>query len=123
MAVERLAHILIVDDDLTIRTLLAEVLAEAGYAISVAVHGVHALEQLATSVPDLVLSDIMMPVMGGLELCRRITTTSEVPVILMSSAPPPETTGSGAVRVVLKPFDLATLEAVVAQVLQSRLRP
>ena len=119
MAAERASHILLVDD-LTIHTFVAEVLEDAGYIVSVAMHGAQALERMAISIPDLDLSDIMMPVMGGLELCRRIATTSQVPVILMSSAPPPETAGSGAVLVIPKPFDLDTLEAVVDQVLHRR---
>jgi CheY-like chemotaxis protein len=120
VAAERAARILVVDDDQAVRALVAEVLAEVGYTITVAIHGAQALERISSAAPDLVLSDIMMPVMGGLELCRRITATSRIPVILMSSAPPQEAATSGAVLVVAKPIDLDALAVTVERVLRSR---
>lgn len=78
-------HILVVDDDPTNTKLLKFLLSDEGYEVT-AVHSPHeALAMLATNVYDLLILDIMMPDMDGLELCRRIRMTSTTPIIFISA--------------------------------------
>ncbi len=65
-------HVLIVDDDATIRGMIAEALAQFGWRVETAGDGVEALERLAVGPCDIVLSDINMPRMGGFELFQRM---------------------------------------------------
>jgi CheY-like chemotaxis protein len=110
------ATILIVDDERPIRELLADVLGGAGHGTLLAPHGREALAHLERARPDLVLTDLMMPVMGGAELCRRLRAgeaTREIPIIVMStlSAWPADLYGADAG--LDKPFDLDRLLALV----------
>jgi two-component system, OmpR family, response regulator VicR len=110
--------ILIVDDEEPVRDFLAQLLADAGHRTLQAVHGAEALEVVEKERPDLVVSDIMMPVLNGAELCRRLkagTATNAIPVILMSSAGPRAADGAGADAVIAKPFDLEDMEALVGR--------
>jgi CheY-like chemotaxis protein len=84
-----------------------------------AIHGREALELARRERPDLVISDVMMPVMDGADLCRRLKAELDppVPVILASSADSRATAGSGADAFVGKPFVLDQLEALVHRLL------
>jgi PAS domain S-box-containing protein len=80
-------RVLIVDDDRKILDLLVELLELEGYEIAGAGDGAEALELVQSFDPDVVVSDVVMPVVGGLELCRRLKEnprTSYVPVLLIS---------------------------------------
>ena len=77
--------VLVVDDDPHIRQLLVFAFEKAGLAVREAADGEEALAQIARALPDLVVLDINMPRMDGLELCRRLRATSEVPVLFLSS--------------------------------------
>lgn len=115
------ARILIIDDDGPIRDLLATVLDEAGYETSQAFNGRHGVDMLADVRPDLILCDMMMPIMSGVEVCRYVKEHSDIPVILMSSG----TTSAADVghdAFIAKPFDLDSLESLIEAVLQSALR-
>jgi len=114
-----LAAILIVDDEPSVRTFLGLLFSDDGYEVRVAAHGQQALEMVGKEVPDVVLSDIMMPIVGGAELCRRLKgapATAGVPVILMSGAPSPPDLG-GADAYISKPFELVEMEALVRRCL------
>lgn len=81
--------ILLVEDNLELRALIAEQLREEGFDVSEANNGQEAWEQLSAQ-PDteLIISDVMMPLMDGFELCRRIKSTenvSHIPVILLTA--------------------------------------
>jgi two-component system OmpR family response regulator len=116
MAPDSRARILIVDDDRPIRDLLATVLEEAGYDTTQAFNGRHAVEMLSDARPDLILCDMMMPIMTGIELCQYVKEHSDIPVILMSSGMTgPEATDHDAF--ISKPFDLGLLESLIAAVL------
>src|SRR6185369_4654349 len=80
-------RVLIVDDDQRILDLLVELLVAEGYVTKAALDGATAFELALSFAPDLVVSDVVMPVMGGLELCRKLKDdkrTSNVPVLLIS---------------------------------------
>jgi CheY-like chemotaxis protein len=110
---QRRDTILIVDDDRDARELIGQVLAEAGYLVEVAADGFEAMAKLPGALPDLVLTDLRMPGMHGIDLAQRIRQESDVPVVLTTGN---ETfdlcTGSeayGAVACLLKPINLEDL--------------
>jgi CheY-like chemotaxis protein len=110
-----MACILVVEDNRTIATVLQVALEDAGYRVLGARNGHEALHMLAQALPDLVLSDLRMPGMGGLELATRIhadPTMAAIRVVLMSAVTQPAT--NGVYQAFLhKPFDLDELLAVV----------
>ncbi len=77
--------VLIVEDEEILRGLLTEVFENAGYVVASATNGAEALCQLSHQQPDIVLTDLMMPVMDGLEFCNRARLTSDVPIMVPSS--------------------------------------
>jgi two-component system, OmpR family, response regulator len=86
MKKEDMAHsILVVDDDPHIRQLLVFALEKAGYATIEADNGEVALSQVASHGPDLVVLDITMPTMDGLEVCRRLRAKGDLPILFLSS--------------------------------------
>ena len=107
-------RVLVVDDDLDIRELLAELLEGEGYEVSSAENGQQALLQARGNHPDLILLDLLMPVMNGwqfLEQQRIEPSISAVPVIVISAQ---ENDLAVATRL-LKPFDIEDLLAAVHQ--------
>ncbi len=78
-------HILVVDDDPTSTMLLRHLLESEGYGVTTAESALQALDYLDQSDYDLVLLDIMMPEMTGLDLCRHIRTTSYVPILFLTT--------------------------------------
>ncbi|WP_310599191.1 diguanylate cyclase [Desulfobulbus sp.] len=81
--------ILVVDDNPLVTTLIAEVLGHAGYAVVVAASGQEALARLETLVPDLILLDIEMPGLSGIETCRIIkkdARTADTPVFFVTAS-------------------------------------
>ena len=84
-------RVLIVDDDRKILDLLVDLLELEGYEVSTAVDGAPAIDLALSFHPDLVVSDVVMPVLGGLELCRRLkedARTAYIPVLLISGLIP-----------------------------------
>jgi len=80
-------RVLIVDDDRKILDLLVDLLELEGYDVSTALDGAQAVELARSVHPDLIISDVVMPVVGGLELCRRLkedARTAYIPVMLIS---------------------------------------
>ncbi|GAB4064194.1 response regulator transcription factor [Ancylobacter sonchi] len=82
---ETAPHILVVDDDHAIRTLLGRYLQEQGFRVSLAQDGRHADEAMASQQIDLVVLDLMLPDVPGLDLCRSLRTRSQVPIILLTA--------------------------------------
>jgi two-component system KDP operon response regulator KdpE len=78
-------RILIVDDELSILKYLRANLEAEGYEVLMAMDGAQALQTLEAELPDLVVLDIMMPEMDGLEVCRRLREWSQLPVIMLSA--------------------------------------
>jgi two-component system, OmpR family, response regulator len=86
MNIEDMAQtILVVDDDPHIRQLLVFALTKAGYATLEADNGEAALSEVASHSPDLVVLDITMPTMDGLEVCRRVRAQGDLPILFLSS--------------------------------------
>jgi len=80
-------RILVVDDQRTNAEMVAGLLRNLGYDVQIALDGAAALERVLVAPPDLVVSDINMPLMNGYELCRRLRTdpaTALLPVILIT---------------------------------------
>ena len=77
--------ILIIDDDATLRELLADQLHTAGYRTREAAEGTIGLRLTAEIAPDLVVLDVMMPGMSGWEVCERLRAKSRVPIILLTA--------------------------------------
>ena len=87
-----MSRILVVDDDRTTRHVLRKVLTSAGFAVTVAKDGVEALTVLRTRRFDLLLLDVWMPRMNGLDLLERLRTRKARPrVVVMTSDEAPET--------------------------------
>src|SRR5881396_3310350 len=77
--------ILLVDDEDSVRKLLAFPLERDGYAVVQAADGEEALRQFADQPVDLVVLDIMLPRLDGLEVCKRLRATSTVPIIMLTA--------------------------------------
>jgi signal transduction histidine kinase/DNA-binding response OmpR family regulator/sugar lactone lactonase YvrE len=119
-------HLLIAEDNPEIRVFIYDLFA-ADYLLTTAANGVEALDRLTDTVPDLVISDIMMPMMDGLTLCGRIRQIEELahlPVILLTArtATVHQVDGyrQGADAYVTKPFRPAVLRARVEALLRNR---
>jgi two-component system OmpR family response regulator len=81
-----MAHrILVVDDDPHIRDIICFALEKAGMGVTSAQDGAKALEKFAEKTPDLVVLDVGMPEMDGLEVCRRIRKMSDAPILFLSA--------------------------------------
>lgn len=117
MSLEGPRNILVVDDEVQITRVLRTTLAGHGYAIRTAGDGDEALEVMRSWSPDLVITDLSMPNMAGLELCRRIRTRSQLPIIVLSvrgeEKVKVEALDAGADDYVTKPFNMNELLARV----------
>jgi two-component system KDP operon response regulator KdpE len=126
-AVDLQRNILVVDDESQITRVLRTVLSGHGYNVRTAGDGDEALEVMRQWTPDLVITDLSMPNMGGLELCRRIRAKSVLPIIVLSVRGEEqrkiEALDSGADDYVTKPFNINELEARVRAGLRRAARP
>ena len=80
-----MATMLIADDNRQITSILEEYAKKEGYAVKIAYNGRQALETFNQYKPDIVLLDVMMPIMDGFEVCREIRKVSNVPVIMITA--------------------------------------
>ncbi len=88
------ARVLVVDDDVTVREVVVSYLRAGGHAVAEAADGDAALREMRDAPADLVVLDLMMPGIDGLEVCRRLRSVGDVPVIMLTAL------GSEADRVV-----------------------
>lgn len=106
-------RLLLVDDDRALGAVLRVALEEEGFEVTTAHDGREGLRQFEAVRPDLVVLDVLMPEMDGLEVCRRIRKTSQVPILLLTSRGEEvdKVTGldSGADDYVTKPFSTREL--------------
>jgi len=111
------AKILIVDDEPQITRVLRTALSTQGYSLRIAANGVEGMEAVHAWKPDLVVTDVSMPEMNGIELCREIRAVSPVPIIVLSvrnqEAVKIEALDAGADDYVTKPFSIQELQARV----------
>ncbi|MFC0114586.1 response regulator transcription factor [Kibdelosporangium aridum] len=115
-------HVLVVDDDETVRDVVRRYLELAGHKVTLAGDGEHALALVAESEPDLLVLDLMLPGIDGLEVCRRIRQHSAVPIVMLTALGEEENriTGLqlGADDYVTKPFSPRELALRVGSVLR-----
>jgi two-component system response regulator MprA len=101
-------RILVVDDDIHIRENLKRLLTYEGYSVSLAADHRETFSQIEESAPDLVVLDLMLPVVDGLEICRRIRQTSDVPILMLTAkgtlSDKVDGLDSGADDYLVKPF-------------------
>jgi len=116
------ARILVVDDEAQLTRVLRTGLKSRGYDVRTAPDGATALETFDEWQPDLVITDLAMPVMDGLELCRQLRAVSEVPIIVLSAKGEEKTKiealDLGADDFVTKPFGIDELFARVRAALR-----
>ncbi len=113
-----MARILVVDDDENIVQFLTEFLSKKGYELSSCMNGSTALEMIQNTKPDVVLLDIMMPGLGGIEALKVIKKTDpNIGVIMITGLLDEEiakrTLELGAYDYIVKPFDLNYLQTVL----------
>jgi two-component system, OmpR family, KDP operon response regulator KdpE len=115
-------HILVVDDDPGILTAIKQALVKHQYEVTTAVDGVEALDLYQRLQPDLLLLDLMMPRLNGLEVCRQIRAQAPTPIIILSvkgsEADIVSALDLGADDYLVKPFRLAELLARLRAVLR-----
>ncbi|MFB2924105.1 MULTISPECIES: response regulator transcription factor [Aerosakkonema] len=113
-------HVLIVDDDEELRAILSFALVQAGYKVTMAKDGPTALNLVKEKQPDIVLLDLILPGMEGIEICWRIRQFSDVPILIMTviNHDSEKVWGlkAGADDYIIKPFSirelLARIEAI-----------
>jgi two-component system KDP operon response regulator KdpE len=81
----RAARVLLVDDEVSIQRAVAPLLRSSGYEVEVAESGTNALAIISRDPPDLVVLDLGLPDIDGIEVCRRIRATSKMPIVVLSA--------------------------------------
>ncbi len=121
------SQVLVVDDNADVRVYLRSLLHESGYNVMEAADGQEGLRMATDHVPDIIISDVMMPVIDGQELCQRLkeqTATSHIPVILLTAQAMEDQRADGYDRgadaYITKPFSSRVLLSRVQNLLSSR---
>ena len=116
------ANILVVDDEPQIRRVLRSTLSQRGYVITEAKTGEEALEWMRKEPPDLILLDVNMPGIGGIEACREIRRGSDAPIIMLTvrnaERDKVAALDAGADDYVVKPFSIEELLARIRAALR-----
>ena len=125
-----MASILVVDDDTDVADTIHRSLANKGHSVKVVYNGIEALEAVKQNPPDLIVLDVIMPVMDGMEVCRRLRQdpqTTHIPIIFLTAMDrlddKLEGFEAGADDYVTKPFDIQELEVRARAVLRRSLPP
>jgi DNA-binding response OmpR family regulator len=116
------AKILVVDDELSIRTLVRRYLEREGYQVEIAENGESALRLFDVLAPDLVVLDLMLPDINGYELCKRMQSRTSVYILMLTArseeADKIQGFALGADDYLTKPFSLKELSARVSAILK-----
>ena len=117
-------RILVIDDDPNITSFLRRALSYEGYDVALAADGAAGLVQARDNPPDLVVLDVMMPHIDGLEVCRRLRASGDIPVLMLTArdevADRVEGLDSGADDYLVKPFAVEELTARIRALLRRR---
>ncbi|OKH34321.1 hypothetical protein NIES2101_39155 [Calothrix sp. HK-06] len=117
-------HVLLVDDEDTLRDSLSYSLQKEGYSVTAVADGRSAIKQFHKQVPDVILLDLMLPEIDGMEVCWRIRAFSNVPIVMLTAKD--EDTDkiwgleAGADDYITKPFNIRELLARIKAVLRRR---
>jgi DNA-binding response OmpR family regulator len=115
-------RILVVDDDVTVSEVVARYLERDGYVVEVQANGRDALDRALAEPPDLIVLDLMLPGMDGLEVCRRLRAIAPVPIVMLTARTQESDRivglDLGADDYVSKPFSTKELVARVRAVLR-----
>src|SRR5687767_1696843 len=115
------ATILVVDDEWAVRDMLSQFLTDEGYRVVTAQDGIEAMDRIDEEPPDLVVSDVMMPVLDGGHLAGIISTRTGVPVIGMTALTRLRRDADAYFSAVLhKPFNLGRLLQLIEEVLAQK---
>ena len=115
-----MAKVLVVDDEANLRKVLAAMLRRTGYEVTVAQDGEVALAEFAKNGANVVITDLVMPKVGGMEVLKAVNASSpDVPVIIITAHgtvdSAVEAIKAGAFDYITKPFDQAEIQAVIAK--------
>ena len=106
-------HILIVDDDEDIVTMLQFRLEKSGYQVSVASTGKKALESIQSNNPDLVIMDLNIPEPNGAEVAKHVKSTSSIPIILLTGSTDKRSSDFQCDELVIKPYEWEQLHKLI----------
>jgi DNA-binding response OmpR family regulator len=126
----RLATILWIDDDQLLLSFCCDALRQQGYRTLVASDGPSGIETAKAERPDLIILDVLMPGMDGIEVCRklrRLPETRQTPIILLTAFHSPKLSlkgrAAGATSTIQKPFGPEHIISAIAKILESKVSP
>ena len=119
--------ILLADDEEDIKVVLKMFLESKGYETCTAFDGLDAINQAKSENPDVILLDVMMPLVDGFEVCKKLKAdpnTAEIPIVMLSAASHAESVqrglDAGAVEYLVKPFEPEQLIKVLEEVIRAK---
>lgn len=118
----QIPHVLLVDDEAPLRASLTYTLQKEGFEVTTAADGQSAIKQFHKRVPDIILLDLMLPEVDGMEVCWRIRAFSNVPIVMLTAKDQDidkiRGLEAGADDYVTKPFNTGELVARMRSVLR-----
>lgn len=116
-----MTRVLLVDDEAPLRESLTYTLQKEGFEVTTAADGLSAIKQFHKQVPDIVLLDLMLPQVDGMEVCWRLRAFSDVPIVMLTakdhSVDQMRGLEAGADDYITKPFDIQDLIVRIKAVL------
>jgi len=122
---DKAVKVLIADDEEDVKALVSMYLQSEGYRVLTAFDGLDAISIAERESPDIILLDVMMPVMSGFEVAQQLKAnpvTKDIPIIMLSAASQADSIKrgieSGARDYIVKPFEPSKLEAMIRNILE-----